>query len=390
MSDALLLLLVLIALLLGFLWGRTRSIRRETANDDGGASTREMTLGLNYLINDRADEAIETFIRALQGYSDSIEPALALAKLYCRRGELEKAVLLCQQQLANPSLSQAENAQVLQALGEAYFQSGLLDRAESLFLEVVKAQGAQAEGARSRLLRLYEKEKAWEKAIALIEPGGRRQPHLGALLVHYYLSLAEARLGAHDVRAARALYTRAVRFDADSVRVCLFDMQLARLHGKSRQMLKQAEQVLVLPGGAVALFALHADALSAEFPSCGHYVQWLKTQFERQPSEALFDALMSSVLEHQGVDALSEYINQVPEKLAGLDGLFLQDLFLRTCIENGKWHLLDEHKHQVFRLLLGQTQRERFSRLFSCRSCRAQDSEFVWQCRHCGAWDCFL
>src|SRR5690606_28359827 len=94
--------------------------------------------GLNYLLNEQPDKAIDTFITALEVDSNTVEPYLALGNLFRRRGEVDRAIRVHQDLIQRPHLTPSQKGQALLELGLDYMRAGMLDRAENLFLETLK------------------------------------------------------------------------------------------------------------------------------------------------------------------------------------------------------------------------------------------------------------
>ena len=118
--------------------------------------------GLNFLLNEQPDKAIEIFIRVLEVNSDTVETHLALGNLFRRRGEVERAIRVHQNLIARPTLGKEQRSQALLEPGQDYFKAGLFDRAENLFLELAEIR-AHSEQALALLRHIYQQEKEWEK-----------------------------------------------------------------------------------------------------------------------------------------------------------------------------------------------------------------------------------
>jgi lipopolysaccharide biosynthesis regulator YciM len=164
--DPLLLLFLLIpvaaAAWSGWLLGRRTSARRS------GARVTELSShyfrGLNYLLNEQPDKAIEVFMKLAEFNRDTVETHLALGNLFRRRGEVDRAIRVHQHLVSRPNLSEAERTVALLELGEDYMRAGLLDRAEALFDDLV-AMDAHAPSALRHLIAIYQHERDWHKAI---------------------------------------------------------------------------------------------------------------------------------------------------------------------------------------------------------------------------------
>src|SRR5690606_28457414 len=120
--------------------------------------------GLNYLLNEQQDKAIEVFLKLAEYNRDTVETHLALGNLFRRRGEVDRAIRVHQNLIARTSLTDEEKTVALLDLGEDYMRAGLLDRAETLFSDLV-AMDALASSALTHLVSIYQHERDWNKAI---------------------------------------------------------------------------------------------------------------------------------------------------------------------------------------------------------------------------------
>lgn len=157
-------LLLPVAALSGWLIGRRGSDSEN--NNPTKAFHPEYFKGLNFVLNEQPDKAIEVFIRMLEVDSETVETHLALGNLFRRRGEVDRAIRIHQNLIARPTLNREQRAHALLELGMDYMRSGLLDRAEGLFLELVESD-LHLNQAYTELLEIYQQEKDWENAIII-------------------------------------------------------------------------------------------------------------------------------------------------------------------------------------------------------------------------------
>ena len=131
--------------------------------------------GLNYLLNEQPDKAIDVFIGLLEVNSETVETHLALANLFRRRGETERAIRIHQNLIARPSLHGEQRLQAMVELGLDYMHAGVLDRAEHLFLELLQQPQPHPEAAK-QLMRIYQQEKngrrqlKWANRLMPVKP----------------------------------------------------------------------------------------------------------------------------------------------------------------------------------------------------------------------------
>ena len=114
--------------------------RNDTLNDSAQTNhlSREYVVGLNYLLNEQPDKAVDIFIKLLEVDSETVETHLALGSLFRRRGEVDRAIRIHQNLIARPQLSAIQRKEALMALGQDYMSAGFFDRAERIFIEVVE------------------------------------------------------------------------------------------------------------------------------------------------------------------------------------------------------------------------------------------------------------
>ena len=147
--------------------------------------------GLNFLLNEQPDKAIEVFIRMVEVDSDTAETHLALGHLFRRRGEVDRAIRIHQNLIARPKIDPEIKTLAVLELGEDYMKAGLFDRAENLFLELIE-MNEHTTIALTQLRDIYQQEKDWEKAISIcsrLETVSNKSMHM--LIAQYYCELAE-------------------------------------------------------------------------------------------------------------------------------------------------------------------------------------------------------
>jgi len=203
----------------------TRSMRRRSMPKRADLSS-DYFKGLNFLLNEQPDKAIEVFIQMLEVDSETVETHLALGNLFRRRGEVDRAIRIHQNIIARPTLNREQRSLALYELGQDYMKAGLLDRAENLFLELIELGEYKAE-ALTQLLEIYEQEKEWDKAIGIarqyeFSTGVRTV----AVVAHYYCECAEKAIQKHDHRTAQQMIKKALTNDKQCVRASLLQGQL--------------------------------------------------------------------------------------------------------------------------------------------------------------------
>ncbi|NZA28018.1 lipopolysaccharide assembly protein LapB [Luteimonas sp. SJ-92] len=221
-------LLLPIAALSGWVIGR-RGGERHSDTQVSRLSTTYFR-GLNYLLNEQPDKAIELFLHIAELDKETFETQVALGHLFRRRGEVDRAIRLHQGLVQRPDLNDQQKVQALLALGEDYMRSGLLDRAETVFTDLA-ALDQRAPQALRHLISIYQAERDWPKAIenATRFEDATGEP-MGKLIGHFECELAERLRSAGDVAGARAAVARAYAADSTSVRAGILE---GRIEGEA-------------------------------------------------------------------------------------------------------------------------------------------------------------
>src|SRR3990172_1959632 len=238
---ALLWLLLPLAALSGW-WAAWRSMKA-AASEGQKRIHPEYFKGLNFVLNEQPDKAIEVFIRMLEVDSETVETHLALGNLFRRRGEVDRAIRIHQNLIARPTLSRDERSVAMLELGMDYMRSGLFDRAENLFKEVVES-GSHTIQAYTELLDIYQQEKDWDNAInsarRLENVSGQK---FNQIIAHFYCEKAEEMRARKEEREVRDNLHKAISIDPECVRASILEAELIYEEGKYKQAIRAYKRI---------------------------------------------------------------------------------------------------------------------------------------------------
>jgi lipopolysaccharide assembly protein B len=222
--PALLLALAFIAVgVAAFFLGRRASAARTVR------LPRDYYVGLDHLINDRFDHAVEIFARMAEADGDAAEIQFALGSLFRRRGEVDRAIAIHSRMREQGGSSLNDKAAFALALD--YLSAGLMDRAERL-LEELSASREYRKAALDHLVRIYESQGDWANALkifhALPQPVQVERRRVAA---HYLCELAEQALVQGDAERAGTLLRQARTHQADLPRADVLTARITELAG---------------------------------------------------------------------------------------------------------------------------------------------------------------
>ncbi len=337
--------------------------------------------GLNHLLNDQPDKAIDSFIEIVKLDPESADMHFALGNLFRRRGETERAIRVHQNLLARPDLPAEDKAHAQYELGIDYLKAGLLDRAEETFNQLVDT--SYAVKARRSLLEIYQREKEWKRAIAAAEGlqdsgAGSRQKEIA----QFYCELAQDALVHTAPSDAMQLLDKALEADRHSVRATILRGDALLAQGDVEEALKTWRRV---EQQSVPHVALVATRLMDGYRKVGRPqegVNLLKSYLAEASSIDLIEVVFKAVIELDGVQAAKELVVEELRRnptLLGLDKLLEARLMDAPA---NIWEELSMVKNLV------QRYTQKLAR-YQCSHCGFKARQFYWHCPGCNRWDSY-
>ena len=369
-------LLIPLAAVIGWVIGR-RGGERHSDHQVSRLSTTYFR-GLNYLLNEQPDKAIELFLHVAELDKDTFETQVALGHLFRRRGEVDRAIRLHQGLVQRSDLSDQQRVQALLALGEDYMRSGLLDRAETVFTDLAKLDDRAPQALR-HLIGIYQAERDWSQAI---EKASRYETvtgePMGKLIAQFECELAERHRAAGEVDAARAAIARAYAADSTAVRAGMLEGRIEFEAGQHAAAIRAYERAArhdpdylpeVLPNLLVCYEKVGDPSGARTFLTemCEHY---------RGIAPVL--ALTRLVEAGEGVHAARDYLaRQLKERPSVRGEAALIDLSLAD--ETDPVATLQDLKHVTEQLLVRNPS-------YRCNRCGFGARSHHWQCPSCKEW----
>ncbi len=393
--DSLILLLIVVAaVVVGWLIGKYRPAKKRKDPEDRFRG--HYFRGLNYLLNEQQDKAIEVFLRLAEVNQDTVETHYALGNLFRRRGEVDRAIRCHQNIIAKPALTERQRTRALLELGEDYMRAGLLDRAERLFAELVE-NDAHTPSALRHLLDIYQQEKDWHKAISIAKQLSRtRQNSMGHIIANFYSVLAEESLAEARIDEAKAYLRQARQYNPESVRSCLLE---ARMAEQQQDFSKAADAYLdayqhgndylpeILPallrnlqaGGQEQKIHEYLDRFIEETHGITPVIARTRLYESEEGSQVAAAFLISFLREHPSVQGLAYLIdmNSTNQSADLPPGDLPGTLSKPMSDDSSNREILLELTHQ---LLKNQP-------VYRCKHCGFSGQQHQWQCPSCKRWD---
>jgi lipopolysaccharide biosynthesis regulator YciM len=337
--------------------------------------------GLNFLLNEQHDKAIDAFVEILKLNPEAVEMHFALGNLFRRRGETERAIRVHQNLLSRPDLPEEQKMQAMFELGQDYLKAGLLDRAEETFNDLVDS--SYSIQARRALLEIYQREKEWARAIeaayALQEAGaGGRQKEIA----QFYCELAQDELVHTHAEAALQMLEKALAADRHNVRAAILtgDVHLANADLEKAVLAWRRVEQQSVPHVALVAQRLMDAYRKLERPVEG--LNLLKSYLAEAPSIDLLEVVFKATLELESVEAANQVVSAELRRtptLLGLDKLLDARLMVAPPEVRPELSLVKNLVH-------GYAQR--LTR-YQCSHCGFKARQFYWQCPGCSRWETY-
>ena len=342
--------------------------------------------GLNFLITNQHDKAIEAFSEAVQANTDSLELHFALGSLFRKRGEVDRAIHLHLNLLQKSDLEPQQKLAITAELAQDYLKAGLLDRAEELFESLDDDRYRQP--ALRALLEIYVREREWDRAIkAATELERLSGVPFRIEVSHYYCEMAVKSKLANDLHTARFELDQALNANKNCVRanVLLGDMEAeAEAHKEAistwrRIEFQQPEYLgLIAPKLLASYKALNqtADGLAL-----------LQTYLQNYKLPSLINVLYEATLAEKGPESAA--------LLARTELIKMPSLSVLDQLLQARTIALKQHSNKIENTtlndiqLMQQTVRHAIGNktAYHCVQCGFKAKYHHWQCPACNAWE---
>ncbi|MEG0922057.1 MAG: lipopolysaccharide assembly protein LapB [Comamonas sp.] len=366
------------AFVLGWLASRfdLRQIRRENRS-----APKAYFKGLNFLLNEQQDKAIDAFIEAVQNDPDTAELHFALGNLFRRRGEYSRAVRVHEHLLSRADIGKAERERAQHALALDFLKAGLLDRAEDA---LARLDGTPYENeARLSRLAIYERAHDWPQAVQIaqqIQSNG--QGDYSVRIAHYLCEQALSQQAHGQLDAARKLLQDA---QSEAPRAPRPRIELAHLQHKNGQSALALDTLLELAAVSPSSVPLVAALM----------VELAKTDERKREVRALLQANYNSSPSLDVMQSLVQMdeLAMVPDATSPLGREWYVEHLRHepSVVAAGRWlaqeSLTHEEHHPAVQRALDNAAKP-LTR-YRCAACGFEARQHFWQCPGCQSWDSY-
>lgn len=342
--------------------------------------SRQYVTGLNLLLSDQSDKAVDHFIELLQVDNETIDTHLALGNLFRSRGEVDRAIRIHQNLISRSGLTIEQKNIALQQLAKDYMASGFLDRAEKIFEQLVE-EPEHKEGALQQLVSIYQQTREWDKAIhyasMLVKLGRKR---MRSSIAHFWCELAMQEKAEGNEAKALQHFKRALTEDSKCVRASIAIGKSYLENEDYTNTIKYMERVL----------EQDVDFVSEVLPTlaeCYHHLgqedellEFLRKCIVSKAGVSSELMLAQMVAQHEGVGAAQELLTRQLVKHPTMKGFYrLMDYHLSEAEEGRAKASLG-----TLQKLVGEQLKVKPH--YRCRKCGFSTHSMYWHCPSCKGW----
>ena len=335
--------------------------------------------GLNHLLNEEPDKAIDVFVQLVEVDSETVETHLALGSLFRRRGEVERAIRIHQNLIARPALSRDHRALALLELGQDYMRAGLYDRAENLFIEL-KEMKMHVRRALENLRTIYQQEKDWRACLRVArELEGLVPESLDLEEAHYYCELAQEARARNEQDKAQQYLKKAVLANDECVRPVHMQAELAIGQSKYKTAVKLLRRAAEKDCDYLPEVLPQIVECYRRLDQTDELKHYLADLINASPYAGVTLTMADLICETEGEQAASAFLGEQVAAHPSLQGV-LKLIEINEALPDAQAaRLLYRVKEYVQQLLAERPD-------YQCVKCGFVANSIHWQCPSCRSW----
>lgn len=375
------LLFLLLPVAAAYGWYMGRRSAQQDKQQDANRLSREYVAGVNFLLSNQQDKAVDLFLDMLKEDSNTVEAHLTLGNLFRSRGEVDRAIRIHQALMESASLTFEQRLLAVQQLGRDYMAAGLYDRAEDMFNQLVNEDDFRI-FALQQLLVIYQATSEWQKAIDVAEKLVKLGKEARRIeIAHFYCELALQAMGSDDLDKAMGLLKRAAAADKQCARVSIM---VGRIFMAQEDYSKAVEVLKRVLDQDKELISEALPMLHECYPHLpqqqNDWADFLK-RCVGENTGATAELMLAEVIEQQeGRDVVQVYINRQLQRHPTMRVFYrLMDYHLADA-EDGR----AKESLLLLRDMVGEQIRTKPR--YRCHKCGFTAHSMYWHCPSCRAW----
>ena len=361
-------------------WYMGRRSAQQAKDQETNRLSRDYVAGVNFLLSNQQDKAVELFLDMLKEDTGTVEAHLTLGNLFRSRGEVDRAIRIHQSLMESASLTYEQRLLAVQQLGRDYMAAGLYDRAEEMFNQLVDETDFRV-GALQQLLQIHQATSDWQKAIEVAE----RLVKLGKdkqrmEIAHFYCELALQAMGSDDMDRAMSLLKKGASADRNSARISIMMGRIYMARGDYASAVESLQKVIEQDHELVSETLEMLQVCYQQLNKPQEWAEFLKRCVEENTG-ATAELMLAEVVDQQeGQDTAQVYITRQLQRHPTMRVFHrLMDYHLQEAEEGRAKESL-----MVLRDMVGEQVRTKPR--YRCHKCGFTAFTLYWHCPSCRAW----
>ncbi|WP_194208424.1 lipopolysaccharide assembly protein LapB [Superficieibacter sp. 1612_C1] len=374
------LLFLLLPVAAAYGWYMGRRSAQQSKQDDANRLSRDYVTGVNFLLSNQQDKAVDLFLDMLKEDTGTVEAHLTLGNLFRSRGEVDRAIRIHQTLMESASLTYDQRLLAVQQLGRDYMAAGMYDRAEDMFSQLVDETDFRI-SALQQLLQIAQATSDWQKAIDVAERLVKlgKEKHRGEI-AHFYCELALQQMGNDDMDKAMTLLKKGASADRNSARISIM---MGRVFMAKGEYAKAVESLLRVINQDKELVSETLEMLQTCYQQLGNHDEWaafLHRCVEENVGATAELMLADIVEQREGQESAQVYVTRHLQQHPTMRVFHkLMDYHLNEAEEGRAKESL-----MVLRDMVGEQIRSKPR--FRCQKCGFTAYTLYWHCPSCRAW----
>ncbi len=364
-------------------WHAARKRYRNRNQNKHKKSATHYVKGINYLLNEEPDKALEFFLNHSEIDENTAETFLLLGNSFRNRGEVDRALKVHQNLMARPRLSKSQKELAMMALGKDFLAAGMLDKAEKVLKELLEIKPKNNKEACQTLREIYEQLKDWEKAISVTKCIDSTDTINNArIIAHYYCEMASAELSRGNIYLVEDYLKQAKKSHKPLARIKIIQGDVAVYGEKYSKALKLYKTVITEEPRLIGMLFDRLVNIAKETGGVEQIYNFLLSHYKKSKDMDVLESLLDLVHTHVQEDDLHKILEAELEgnKLSLQSILKSTELFLKLSPESSGNKDLVLFKKALENHAAGQLN-------FQCHHCGYKMNEYLWRCPVCHYWD---
>ncbi|SET81280.1 lipopolysaccharide assembly protein LapB [Thalassotalea agarivorans] len=373
----LLFLLLPVAMAYGWFMGRN-SVKQNRHSEKQDLSSKFST-GLNYLLSNQQDEAIDYLLEALNLEDDTVEAHFAMANLFRKRGELDRALKIHEHLVLQKHLPNQYKHQAIFELAKDFYTAGLYDRAEAMFVRLLKVKQYRSRSL-DFLLQIYQSTKDWQLGIALERIVRKvNDKKLKHGLANFYCEIASGHMAKDENIEALEALEKALDLDPLS---CRSNQLMANIYEKNEQYQQAIDKYVAIYDQDKEYFPDVIDAMQACYEALDEedkFIAELKRMHDETGSASLLIKYAQFIEQRQGTHKAASIMLSAMKRRPTISG-FKHFVNMQASSEAESGEQLAVIKELISAYLSDKHR-------YNCRNCGFNSSVHYWSCPSCHEWE---